>query len=114
MLARIANEARVLRRHPMIWAAIAGVVLFSAAAVRGAPTESEGGAAAALLWLNILFPMFMLPFFAGALAPIFYLREVNHQMEEIVGSYPMTPRSWQSRTLHCWWSTRRALTTAAR
>ena len=96
MLARIANEALVLRRHPMIWAAIAGVVVFSAAAVRSAPTDPEDGVAAALLWLNILFPMFILPFFAGALAPIFYLREVDHQMGEIVGSYPITPRSWMA------------------
>ncbi len=88
------NEWRVMRRHPMIWVALIAITLFSAAVVRGSPVDPGEGADAALLWLNVLFPMFMLPFFAGALAPIFYLREIDHDMTEIVGSYPMTTRAW--------------------
>lgn len=94
MIGSLRNEGRVLRRHPMIWVAMIAILLFSAAVVRGAPTDPEEGARAVLLWANILFPMFMLPFFAGALAPIFYLREVDHDMAGIVGSYPMTARKW--------------------
>lgn len=94
MTGDLLNEWRAVRRHPMIWTGIFATLLFSAAAVRGAPTDPEEGGEAVLLWLHILFPMFMLPFLAGALAPIFYLRETDHAMDEIVGSYPLTPRRW--------------------
>lgn len=88
------NEWRVLRRHPLIWCSLVASLLFSAAVVQGSPVDPHDGAAAALLWFNILYPMFVLPFVAGALAPIFYLREIDHGMTEIFGSYPVATRHW--------------------
>ncbi len=94
MVESLRNEWRVLRGHPMIWVAIIAAILAGVAAIRGSPTDPREGTGPVLLWLNILFPMFILPFLAGALAPIFFLREIDHDLTEIVGSYPVTARRW--------------------
>lgn len=88
------NEWRILWRHPLIWVVIIGATMFSAVVVRGAPTDPAEGAAVALKWLNLFLPMFVLPFAAGSLAPIFYLRELDNDMAEVLGAYPVTPRAW--------------------
>lgn len=94
LLTGLRNEWRLVGRHPLTWAAIVGGTLFSAMVVKGSPADPADGAGAALRWLNLFLPMFVLPFVAGALAPIIYLREVSHEMDGIVGSYPLPLRRW--------------------
>lgn len=43
---------------------------------------------------NLFMPVFVLPFVAGALAPVFYLREAEHGMGEIFAAYPLPLRAW--------------------
>ena len=92
------GEARLLWRHPLIWIALAVTAGFSWVVSMGSPA-SPGEELAELLRQNLFFPMFMLPFIAGALGPIFYLREVDHGLAEIYGSYPFTASQWLTTRL---------------
>jgi ABC-2 type transport system permease protein len=60
----------------------------------GSPGDPDSGAVGSLQRLNQFIPVFIMPFLAGALGPLFYLREVNHGMEELFGAYPVTARQW--------------------
>ncbi len=91
---RLANEWRILWRHPLVWLALAGVGGFSAVLAMGSPVPVGSDAREALLRMNLFVPTFILPFLAGALGPVFFLREAEHDMREIVGSYPLTVRDW--------------------
>lgn len=91
---RLTNEWRILWRHPLVWLALAGVGGFSAVLAIGSPAPVGSDAGEALLRLNLFVPTFILPFLAGALGPVFFLRESEHDMREIVGSYPLTVRDW--------------------
>lgn len=90
----IRNEARVLNRNPLIWITLALIGGFSLLIAKGSPPEPGSSAVAELLRLNLFIPAFMLPFFAGAIGPIIYLREVEHGVAELLGSYPITARQW--------------------
>ena len=91
---QLRNELRLLQRHPMIWSAVIATFAFGAAAAFGVPIDPEEPATEAVLWFNVLFPIYILPFLAGALAPVFYLREIDHNLTEIIGSYQVEPRKW--------------------
>lgn len=88
------NEWRLLARNPLLWIVLAVVAGFSGVIADGSPADPGSGVYAALLRLNQLIPVFILPFIAGALGPLFFLREVNHGMEELFGAYPVTSRQW--------------------
>lgn len=88
------NEWRLLVHNPLLWIVLAAVAGFSMVIADGSPADPGSGAYGALLRLNQFIPVFILPFLAGALGPLFYLREVNHGMEELFGAYPVTPRQW--------------------
>jgi ABC-2 type transport system permease protein len=88
------NEWRLLARYPLLWIAVAGSIGFSLLIANGSPAESGSGAVGALLRLNLFLPVFILPFIVGALGPIFYLREVDHCMAEMLGSYPLSLRQY--------------------
>lgn len=90
----VRSEWRVQQRHPLVWLVLAGMAGFSLLVARGSPADPGSTASEALLRLNLFLPMFMLPFAAGALAPIALLREVEWDLAEIVGSYPLTLRQW--------------------
>lgn len=88
------GEWLIARRHPLIWiVALGTVVLVALAAGQEAP-RNERELFEALLRLNLFIPAFVLPFVAGALAPVFYLREVEHGMSDLFAAYPQTPRAW--------------------
>lgn len=88
------NEWRLLCRNPLLWIALAAIAGFSLLIARGSPADPGSDAIAALLRLNLFAPAFMLPFLAGALGPLFYLREVDNGMAEMFGCYPLTLRQW--------------------
>lgn len=90
------NEWRLQARNPLVWIALAALVGFSVVVADGSPAEPGASAAAALLRINLFIPAFMLPFLAGALGPLFYLRETDHDMAEMFGAYPVTVRQWLS------------------
>ncbi|RDV07260.1 hypothetical protein DXH95_07810 [Sphingorhabdus pulchriflava] len=96
MLSRfhIGNEWRLFARHPLFWIVLAGTAAFSLLVARGSPAQPGSSAIEALLRLNLFIPTFMMPFAAGALGPIFYLREVEHDMADMVGTYPITLKDW--------------------
>ena len=93
-MARLKNEYRVLRGHPIIWLSVLAATAFGALAAYGTPFGVEEGAGRALVWFNVLYPMFVLPFVAGAIAPIVFVREVDHGLGEMIGSYPLSVREW--------------------
>lgn len=88
------GEWLVTRRHPLIWIVAAGAIAFVTFGVSNEAPRSERELFEALLRLNLFIPVFILPFLAGALAPVFYLRDVEHGMSEIFAAYPQTPRAW--------------------
>jgi hypothetical protein len=88
------NEWRLQSRNPLVWIALAIVAGFSLVVAEGSPADPDSSAAFALLRINLFIPAFMLPFLAGALGPLFYLRETDHEMAELFGAYPVTPRQW--------------------
>lgn len=93
------NEWLMIRRHPLVWIVALVAIAFIAFA---ASNETQGDARElreAVLRLNLFMPVFVLPFVAGALAPVFYLREVEHGMSEIFAAYPFTLRGWLSARL---------------
>lgn len=95
-IALLRNEFRLVRRHPLLWSALVGAVLFAVMFSRGATGVPPEEAIFELLRLNMMVPVLFLPVIAGALAPIILLREVDHGMDEIAGSYPLGPRRWLS------------------
>jgi ABC-2 type transport system permease protein len=88
------NEWRFLARNPLLWIALVAMAGFSLLLANGSTAEPGTDTIAALLRLNLFIPIFMLPFLAGALGPAFYLREVDHNMAEMFGTYPVTLRQW--------------------
>ena len=88
------NEWRLQSRNPLIWIALAIVAGFSLVIADGSPADPGTPATAALLRINLFIPAFILPFLAGALGPLFYLRETDHGMAEMFGAYPVTARQW--------------------
>ncbi|MFN3747474.1 MAG: hypothetical protein ACK4SJ_02185 [Sphingorhabdus sp.] len=88
------NEWRLLARHPLFWIVLAGTAAFSLLVAKGSPAQPGSSAIEALLRLNLFIPTFLLPFAAGALGPIFYLREVEYDMADMVGTYPITLKDW--------------------
>lgn len=86
------NEWRLLARHPLVWLALAGVTGFAGIIASGSPGPDGSNTIERLLRINLFVPSFILPFLAGAIGPIVFLREAEHGMREIVGSYPITLR----------------------
>ena len=90
----VRNEWRLLVRYPLLWIVLVGSVGFGWLIANGSPAETGSDAVEALRRLNLFLPSFILPFAVGALAPIFYLREVDNGMAEMFGSYPLTLPQW--------------------
>jgi hypothetical protein len=88
------NEWRLQSRNPLVWIALAIVAGFSLVVADGSPADPDSSATFALLRINLFIPAFMLPFLAGALGPLFYLRETDHGMAELFGAYAITTRQW--------------------
>lgn len=93
------NEWRLQSRNPLIWIALVIVAGFSLVIADGSPSDPGTPAVAALLRINLFIPAFILPFLAGALGPLFYLRETDHGMAELFGAYPVTARQWLAMRL---------------
>lgn len=93
------NEWRLLARHPLVWLALAGVTGFAGIIASGSPGPEGSNTVERLLRINLFVPSFILPFLAGAIGPIVFLREAEHGMREIVGSYPITVRDWLAMRL---------------
>jgi ABC-2 type transport system permease protein len=93
------NEWRLLARHPLVWLALAGVTGFAGIIANGSPGPEGSNTVERLLRINLFVPSFILPFLAGAIGPIVFLREAEHEMREIVGSYPITVRDWLAMRL---------------
>ena len=89
-----ASEWLVVRRHPLVWIVALLAIAFIAFAASTEPTGDARELREALLRLNLFIPVFVLPFVAGALAPVFYLREVNHGLGEVFAAYPLSLRAW--------------------
>lgn len=96
---QLRNEWRFLGRHPLLWLALAGAVAMSSLVANGSPAPSGSTSAEALLRASLFIPAFILPFIAAALGPAIFLREVEHDMGEIIGSYPLPPGGWLSMRL---------------
>ncbi len=88
------SEWLVVRRHPLVWAAIAGAIAFLAMAAANEAPRNQRELFEAVLRLNLFVPAFVLPVVAGALAPIVFLREVEHGLGELFAAYPQVPRAW--------------------
>ena len=88
------NEWRLQSRNPLVWIALAITAGFSLIIADGSPADPGTPAVAALLRINLFIPAFILPFLAGALSPLFYLRESDHGMAEMFGAYPVTLGQW--------------------
>lgn len=87
-------EWLIVRRHPLVWiVALVAIAFIALAAGNEAPAD-ERELREALLRLNLFMPMFVLPFVAGALAPVFYLRETDHGLGEVFAAYPLSVRGW--------------------
>lgn len=93
------DEWRLQSRNPLIWIALAIVAGFSLVIADGSPSDPGASAEAALLRINLFIPAFILPFLAGALSPLFFLRETDHGMAELFGAYPLTVRQWLATRL---------------
>lgn len=96
MLGRLhlGNEWRFLLRHPLVWLGIVGFCGFNLLLAKGSPAIEPEDAIGALLRLNLFVPVLTLPFLAGALGPVFFLRETEHGMDEVLAAYPLAPRQW--------------------
>ena len=88
------GEWLLVRRHPLVWIVAAGAIALIAFAASNEAPRDNRELFEALLRLNLFIPAFVLPFVAGALAPVFYLREVDHGMSDLFAAYPQTPRAW--------------------
>lgn len=88
------SEWLVVRRHPLVWIVALLAIAFIAFAASNESTGDARELREALLRLNLFIPVFVLPFVAGALAPVFYLREVNHGLGEVFAAYPVSLRAW--------------------
>lgn len=93
------GEWLIIRRHPLVWIiALVAIAFIAFAASNEAPGDVRK-LREAVLRLNLFMPVFVLPFVAGALAPVFYLREVEHGLGEVFAAYPLTLRGWLSARL---------------
>lgn len=90
------NEWRLQSRNPLVWIALAITAGFSLVIADGSPADPGTPAVAALLRTNLFIPAFILPFLAGALGPLYYMRESDHGMAELFGAYPITLGQWLS------------------
>lgn len=90
----LANEWRFLSRHPLVWLGIVGFCGINLLLANGSPAIEPEDAIGALLRLNLFVPVLTLPFLAGALGPVFFLRETEHGMDEVLAAYPLAPRQW--------------------
>lgn len=88
------GEWLIERRHPLLWIVAAGGIAFIALAAGNEAPRNQRELFEALLRLNLFIPAFVLPFVAGALAPVFFLREAEHGMSDLFAAYPQTPRAW--------------------
>lgn len=96
MLTRVdwRGEWLIVRRHPLIWIVATVAIAIVALAAGNDAAGDKRELLESLLRLNLFIPAFVLPFVAGALAPVFYLREVDHGVSELFAAYPQTPRMW--------------------
>lgn len=81
-------------RHPLVWVVIAGSIGFTLVAAANDSASNIRELIESLLRLNYFVPALILPFAAGALAPVFFLREVEHGMEDLFAAYPQNPSEW--------------------
>ncbi|MDP3907526.1 hypothetical protein [Novosphingobium sp.] len=88
------GEWLIVRRHPLIWIVASLAIAIVALAAGNDAAGNKRELLESLLRLNLFIPAFVLPFVAGALAPVFYLREVDHGVSELFAAYPQTPRVW--------------------
>lgn len=88
------GEWLIIRRHPLVWIIASAAVAFIAFAASNEVPGDARELREALLRLNLFIPVFVLPFVAGALAPVIYLREVAHGMSEVFAAYPLNLRAW--------------------
>jgi len=93
------NEWRLQSRNPLVWIALAITAGFSLVIADGSPADPGTPALAALLRINLFIPAFILPFLAGALGPLYYMRESDHGMAELFGAYPIPLRQWLAMRL---------------
>lgn len=93
-LAELQNEWRIVRRHPLGWIVIAAAIAFVGIAAANESPGSFRELSESLLRLSFFIPLLVLPFSAGALAPVFFLREVEHGMQDLFAAYPQQPRDW--------------------
>ncbi|WP_435416842.1 hypothetical protein WAB17_08050 [Parerythrobacter aurantius] len=91
---QVRNEARLLCRHPLVGLALVSAAMMSGMLAAGSAAPVGSTPAEALLRANFFIPIFVLPFLAAAIGPVVFLREVEHDMRELVGSYPLTARQW--------------------
>ncbi|MBN8502013.1 MAG: hypothetical protein J0M19_12775, partial [Sphingomonadales bacterium] len=84
----------MVRRHVLVWIVAAAAIALTSFAASGEDPRTARELHEALLRLNLLIPVFILPFIAAALAPVFYLREVEHGMTPLLAAYPQTSRAW--------------------
>jgi len=68
------GEWLIARRHPLLWIVAAGGIAFIALAAGNEAPRNQRELFEALLRLNLFIPAFVLPFVAGALAPVFCAR----------------------------------------
>ena len=73
------GEWLMVRRHVLVWIVAAAAIALTSFAASGEDPRTARELHEALLRLNLLIPVFMLPFIAAALAPVFYLREVEQR-----------------------------------
>lgn len=99
--AELRGEARIVARHPLVWVVIAAATGFAAVAAANDSPGTTRELTESLLRLNYFVPVFILPFVAGALAPVFFLREIEHGMQDLFAAYPQKPRDWLRVRLTC-------------
>lgn len=88
------GEWLIIRRHPLVWLVAMGAIGFIAFAAGNESPQTDRELFEALLRLNLFAAAFVLPFVAGAIAPVFYLREVEHGMHDLFAAYPQSLRAW--------------------
>jgi hypothetical protein len=101
MASKLRNEGHIVARHPLMWIVIAAAAGFTAIAAANDSPGTTRELTESLLRLNYFVPMFILPFVAGALAPVFFLREVEHGMQDLFAAYPQGPSDWLRVRLIC-------------
>lgn len=88
------SEWLITRRHPLLWAVIAGSTALVALAASNEAPRTDRELYESAVRLGLLVPAFILPFLAGAITPVFTLRDAEHGMDDLLAAYPQTPRDW--------------------